>query len=323
MLTLFRYLVPISIRFMSFDGISLSAPAGRLPKLSLHSFLLLLFSKAILSIFPWYCSYPSSPILPMFRVTSPKSIQSFWGGMGFKKPNTATLGAFLRTWRRPENTRSHQFTHFVDIQTDPTKAIHLTRALSAEHVGPGASVFPVLTPSLIQSLTPQGSYLLSALLHDIVLLRKVDWTTDFDAFWDDQVYTHRTTYEEAYLGKHFSWYQRWIGTRKTTDASQEEKRILQTYLCQFEDLVKWAFRTEKVYSSLFRAKFKMQREVWDAEEREKILLGCAKAYTDFCEQVPAAYRTKAVKELHWHLTAMRHWVWDCPNAKRIYTRLLA
>jgi hypothetical protein len=66
----------------------------------------------------------------------------------------------------------------------------------------------------------------------------------------------------------------------------------------------------------------MQREVFDALEREKILAGCVVLVEEFKDEVPAEFARKATTDLEFHLSNLRHWVWDAPNAKMYFPRQL-
>ena len=179
---------------------------------------------------------------------------------------------------------------------------------------------PVATGDHYVTMTPPERHLYSAIEDDIKRLGSVDWTTDFDPFWADVVAAHRTQFDRLY-GQQSTWLSRVVFgdcAANTAAKTQAQARLL--YL---ESMLKWALEAEKVYSAIFYARFEMQREVFDAFEREKILGGCVDALEKFEQRVPAEFKRKATQDLLWHLNNMRHWVWDCPNAKQEYTRKLA
>ena len=166
------------------------------------------------------------------------------------------------------------------------------------------------------------SYLLSMIENDIERLMSVDWTVEFDAFWGDAVESHRRLYEQVYGGK-----GNVISATLLGDFSGPEhapvKAETQRRLRYLESALKWAEGTERVYTAISNERFTMQREVFNAFEREKILAGCVDAVDSFLATMPAEFKRKATQELEWHLNNVRHWAWDCPNAKMQFTRRLA
>eukprot|EP00758_Cryptobia_borreli_P010974 Tbor_TRINITY_DN5618_c1_g5::TRINITY_DN5618_c1_g5_i1::g.8468::m.8468 len=172
---------------------------------------------------------------------------------------------------------------------------------------------------IIDNMSPSELYLYSAIEEDIRRLRGVDWTYDFDLFWRDRLISHQTAAEVLYK-KRGGFMSLILGdSSRHTEGAFEVQKILN----QLQDIVKWAEETEKCYSAIANARFKMQREVFEAFEREKILTGCVEIVEDFRNRVPAEFSRKACTELDSHLAIMRHWVWDCPNAKMTYPRILA
>jgi len=176
----------------------------------------------------------------------------------------------------------------------------------------------VAVPAGVQ-LSKTEQYLLSAIEDDINRLMSIDWTFDFDPFWRDRVNQHGETFDIMYKpGRGFS---------KLIFGNYSENRqgraLLESKMNRLKATLEWAEETERCFSSIANARFHMQREVWDAFEREKILAGCVELVDDFKKKVPAEFYRKAVGELDNHLMVMRHWIWDCPNAKRTYPRRLA
>ncbi|KNH08026.1 succinate dehydrogenase subunit [Perkinsela sp. CCAP 1560/4] len=239
------------------------------------------------------------------RASPRLSIQSFWGGTGLSKSTFAERLRKLLFGKAP--LRSTCQTKVIDIQSDPNFALHVLQKISLESATKARDnrLDAHINRDFITKLSQNGSYFLSQIVHDIDKLRKVDWTVELDPFWRDQAANHRSLYSFLY------------------DAKSREAEVLNFALNYFENMVQCAFQTEAAYSRIFYAKFHMQRGVRDPIEREKILLGCAESFEKFKKTIAKEHATKAVKELHWQLMGIRHWVWDCPNAKRIYSRILA
>merc|ERR1712093_243943 len=101
------------------------------------------------------------------------------------------------------------------------------------------------------------------------------------------------------------------------------KAAAETKLNYLKSALKGAQESEKAYSAIANARFRMQREVFDAFEREKILAGCVVVCDDLAANVPSEFKRKATMDVEWHLNNMRHWVWDAPNAKQTFKRRLA
>jgi len=105
-------------------------------------------------------------------------------------------------------------------------------------------------------------------------------------------------------------------------ANEEAKVYVGSRLALLQSTLKWAKEAEQNYSAIVRARFYMQRNVFDALEREKILAGCVVLVEDFKKKVPAEFARKATADLEFHLNNLRHWVWDAPNAKMHFPRQL-
>eukprot|EP00759_Apiculatamorpha_spiralis_P040482 PhF_6_TR39040/c0_g1_i1/m.58426 len=222
----------------------------------------------------------------MFRKTIVPRIHTFYGGVGWTKKRP-----FLTSYFGQAALRSHSNTNFAEVDHPEVKS-------------------------------EQGKYLYSAIEYDLSQLGKVDWTSEFDSFWTDQVQGHQQLFNTVYTENATRLEKLFIGDLRSADHDAERK-VISKKLNELRSMLHWATETEKVFTAIYDTRFHMQREVWDAVERERMLLGCAEAYTNFCDQVPSVFQKKATKELLWHLMTMRHWVWDCPNAKRVYSRLLA
>ncbi|EPY36918.1 hypothetical protein AGDE_06677 [Angomonas deanei] len=104
---------------------------------------------------------------------------------------------------------------------------------------------------------------------------------------------------------------------------EAEKLYIEKKLNYLKSVLFWAARTERRFTTIVKARYTVQRTVWNALERERYLCACVEAVDSFAEKVPEEFREKAVGELELHLVNMRHWVYDCPNGKRTFTRRLA
>lgn len=169
------------------------------------------------------------------------------------------------------------------------------------------------------ALSNTETYLLSAIEDDITRMMAVDWTFDFDPFWRDRVQQHVDTFSILYQpGK---------GIAKMMFGNQQHnavgRNLIEPKLNRLKAILSCAEETERRFSAIANARFHMQREVFDGLEREKILAGCVDIVEEFKQIVPEDFKRKAVGELDNHLMNMRHWIWDCPNAKRTYPRRLA
>lgn len=161
-------------------------------------------------------------------------------------------------------------------------------------------------------------YLNSAIEDDIKRLMSVDWTYEFDPFWRDRVNSHANLYKIVYTPG-FNFAKHVFGH----SGNDKAKELIGRKLAKLQSTLKWAEETERRYTSIVNERFRMQREVFDAFEREKILAGCVELSEEFKEMVPSDFRRKAIGELENHLMNMKHWIWDCPNAKQTYGRRLA
>lgn len=185
--------------------------------------------------------------------------------------------------------------------------------------------------SAATALTEPEVYLHSALSDDTQRLLRVDWTTELDPFWRDRVESHAVLYDTLY-GDATAWGVRRLifgrAAASSTAAGAEgalspAQQEAQSKLAYLRSVLKWAEQCEACYSSIYKARFSMQRGVFCPIEREKILAGCVAMCNTFKAEVPAEFRRKATQDLEWHLGILRHWVWDCPNAKQHFPRELA
>jgi hypothetical protein len=204
----------------------------------------------------------------------------------------------------------------------PFNALNITQRLTQ---GKGTRGFQVATTPVkkfdgVGNLSEPEEYLLSALEDDTERLLSVDWTFDFDSFWADRVKSHDALYRTLYK-KEGSGLTKWIFGNATGNA--KAAALAEQKLNYLKSALKWAQESEKAYSAITNARFKMQREVFDAFEREKILAGCVVVCDELAAKVPAEFKRKSTMDVEFHLNNMRHWVWDAPNAKQTFKRRLA
>eukprot|EP01059_Diplonema_ambulator_P025767 TRINITY_DN42868_c0_g1_i1.p1 TRINITY_DN42868_c0_g1~~TRINITY_DN42868_c0_g1_i1.p1 ORF type:complete len:221 (+),score=57.24 TRINITY_DN42868_c0_g1_i1:68-730(+) len=168
--------------------------------------------------------------------------------------------------------------------------------------------------------TAGGRRLASSLQHDTERLLASDWTTDYSSFWVDQLEAHKLAYTNLYEGgvNPIAGFFTALSSFKP-----EEAAAIQRQINYFSSVVKWAEEAQDIYSEIFDQRFHMQRGVWDAIEREKILAGCTEMVVDYGNRVPAEFKRKATKDIEWHLWNLRHWVWDAPNTKAAFPRVMA
>ena len=177
---------------------------------------------------------------------------------------------------------------------------------------------PVNTKKVGRFSEPE-QYLISAVEDDAKRIMSVDWTVEFDPFWRDRLRSHEQLFNTLYKPG--------SGVRKmligSATGGEESKNQAEAALNRLRSILKWAEECERRYSLIAQARFKMQREVFDPFEREKILASCVEVCDEYKAKVPAEFRRKACSDLEWHLGNMRHWIWDCPNAKQHFPRQLA
>ena len=70
----------------------------------------------------------------------------------------------------------------------------------------------------------------------------------------------------------------------------EEKAAVLKKLRYFEAAFETANECQEIYSEIFDQRFRMQRSVWSAVEREKILAGCTEMCEAFAAKAPAEFR---------------------------------
>ncbi|EPY25945.1 hypothetical protein STCU_01147 [Strigomonas culicis] len=163
------------------------------------------------------------------------------------------------------------------------------------------------------------TYLLSAIENDTERLLNVSWGYDFDPFWHDRVESHNMLFKTIYENQ-YPIYRFIFGNCSDKEA---EMLYIQKKLNYLKSVLFWAARTERRYTSIAKARYEVQRNIFNALERERYLCACVEAVDSFREKVPEEFREKAMGELEVHLVNMRHWVFDCPNGKRTFTRRLA
>lgn len=162
-------------------------------------------------------------------------------------------------------------------------------------------------------------YLLSCIEDDTRRLLNLSWGYDFDPFWHDRVGSHSMLFKVIY-GNEYPVYKYIFGS---CSEKVEEKAYLEKKLNYLKSVLFWAARTERRFTTITKARYYVQRSVWNALERERYLCGCVEAVDSFREKVPEEFREKAMGELEVHLVNLRSWINDCPNGKRTFTRRLA
>ena len=224
------------------------------------------------------------------QATGARSIYSIWGTV-CHDPKATGGKSFIQQWQNESGTRAF--------------ALNNT---------------PVTTTTAANGnpLAPQEVYLLNAIEDDYKRIMSVDWTVEFDPFWADRVESHQKLFNTLYT--------RGSGLRRMMIGSypdSEGKLQAAIALNKLQACLKWATACETSYSKIIEERYVMQRQVYDPVQREKILAGCVEVCEEFKKDVPVEFKRKAVADLEWHLGNMRHWIWDCPNAKQTYPRQLA
>lgn len=222
--------------------------------------------------------------------TATRGVYSIWGSVVLEEP-IAQNKTWLERITSQSAYRSFSFLHFVE-QKAP-EGVKLTAA---------------------------ELYLYSAVVDDINRLNAIDWTFDFDPFWRDRVQSHVDLFEILYVPGRRGLMKMIFGNASD---NRDGRVLLERKINKLKATLQWAEETERRFSAIANARFTMQREVFEAIEREKILAQCVELVEEFKQKVPAEFSRKAVGELDNHLMNMRHWIWDCPNAKRTYPRRLA
>lgn len=236
------------------------------------------------------CSRGSASVAAAVMVGQSRSVYSIWGSVVLEEPMSQN-----KTWAE-RLTSQHEYRSFAN-----------------------QTIAEVPAPAGV-CLSATEQYLLSAIEDDTKRLMGVDWTFDFDPFWRDRVQQHVDTFAIIYTEGRNGIAKMIFGNGSS---NKDAKLVIERKLNVLKATIQWAEDTERVYSAIANARFHMQREVFDAFEREKILAGCVEIVEDFKKRVPVDFNRKAVGELDNHLMNMRHWIWDCPNAKRTYSRRLA
>ncbi|ESL09898.1 hypothetical protein TRSC58_02377 [Trypanosoma rangeli SC58] len=215
-----------------------------------------------------------------------RGIFTMWGSLPLEE--WATTESWLKRITNRSKYRSFEFCHVPEVE------VPLGVKLSAVEL-----------------------YLLSCVEDDTNRLLNISWTYDFDSFWKDRVNSHDLLYKVLYL-KQFPLYKFFFGDCSTNEAGRKHIEKKLNYL---KAVLHWAGMTERRYTAIVKARFTMQREIWNALERERYLMGCVEIVESFKKKVPEEFAAKAIAELETELSTMRHWVWDCPNAKRTYKQL--
>ncbi|RNF15729.1 succinate dehydrogenase subunit [Trypanosoma conorhini] len=215
-----------------------------------------------------------------------RGIFTVWGSIPLE--DWATKESWLKRITNLSKYRSFEFSHVPEVEAPPGLK------LSAVEL-----------------------YLLSCVEDDTKRLLNISWTYDFDSFWTDRVNSHDLLYKALYQ-RQFPIYRFFLGDCSSNEAG---RKYIEKKLNYLKAVLHWAAMTERRYTAIMKARFVVQREVWNALERERYLMGCVEIVESFKTKVPAEFAAKAIGELETELGTVRHWVWDCPNAKRTYKQL--
>lgn len=169
----------------------------------------------------------------------------------------------------------------------------------------------------IKKMSEPELFLYSAIINDTNRLGTVDWTYGFDGFWADRLASHEKTFETLYSSNPSGFFKFFLGNYST---NTEGKREVEKVLNSLRDMYKWAAETERCFTAIFNARFIMQREIYDALERERYMGGVLELCEDFHSRVPSEYKRKASLDLDWHMHNMKMWTADMPNLKRSFPR---
>lgn len=203
----------------------------------------------------------------------------------------------------------------VAVNADKPEATHRSFALNHS---PDTSLNTLGVSAV--ALTDPEAYLASAVEDDIRRLLAVDWTVEFDSFWRDRVRSHLMTFDTLYVPDRRPLRRFFLGNAVHNVQVRDAVKKRLNYL---ESILDVAEATEKHYSTVAKTRFLMQREVFDPLQREKLLARCYEAVDAFTASCPAEFQRKAKTELELHLSNLRHWTCDSPNAKMWFPRRLA
>jgi hypothetical protein len=172
----------------------------------------------------------------------------------------------------------------------------------------------------------QGQVMQSEIKADLDQLLHTDWTYNRNAYWPDVLASHDMAFGAIYEGKSAGLVGsigKMTGMLPNLSSKTDEKEEIAKQLSDLRTAVEWAEKTEAVYTTIFDQKFKLEREVWEPFEREKILAGLIQMYLEFIQTVPQEFKVKVKRELEYHLFALRRMVFDCPNVKRAFPTFMA
>ncbi|KAH9579782.1 hypothetical protein LSM04_001401 [Trypanosoma melophagium] len=217
---------------------------------------------------------------------SSRGIYTIWGSIPLEK--WASKESWLNRLTNQSQYRSFEFWHVPEVETP--EGVELSRV---------------------------EKYLLSCIEDDTNRLLNVSWTYDFDPFWRDRVNSHRILFSILYR-RQYPVYKFFFGDYSS---NEEGMKYIEKKLNYLLSVLHWATRTERRYTAIAKARYTVQRDVWNALERERYLEGCVEVVESFKRKVPAEFANKAIGELQNDLTNMRHWIWDCPNSKRTFPQL--
>eukprot|EP01012_Entosiphon_sulcatum_P068819 TRINITY_DN99256_c0_g1_i1.p1 TRINITY_DN99256_c0_g1~~TRINITY_DN99256_c0_g1_i1.p1 ORF type:complete len:227 (-),score=25.56 TRINITY_DN99256_c0_g1_i1:73-753(-) len=163
--------------------------------------------------------------------------------------------------------------------------------------------------------TTHGQSLYSLIKADLEQLRSTDWTYGFSGYWDDLVENHREEFTTLYEPSCRRFSKALVGDF-SEDVHATERNEIEKLLNELESTLELASRVEEVYTAIHDVRFKLEREVWDGFEREKLLAGLVDLVLRFQHDVPKEHRAKVKRELEAHVFSLRRNCPDIPNVKR-------
>lgn len=238
----------------------------------------------------------------------------------------ATLMATPAAPTAVQSSRRQIYTNFASIACEPwaKKESWIKRLFSQStyrsfefHHTPLHTAVPAEAGPL--SFSKVEAYLLSSIEDDTNRLLNLSWAYDFDPYWEDVVYSHTEMFKTLYKGAH-PFRRIFLGNHSN---KMKEMEYIEKKLNRLRDLYEWARVTERIYTSIYKTRYMMQRTIFNQLERERYLAGCVDLVEEVRKHVPAELEDKIMSELDVHLTNLRHWTNGCPVAKTTFTRRLA
>jgi hypothetical protein len=153
-----------------------------------------------------------------------------------------------------------------------------------------------------------------------------DWTYNFNPYWIDVARSHTAAFGVMYEGKYpgpVCGVAKLVGLIPDLSQSSTEKTCIEPLLKELQSTLEWAQKAEAVYTQIFDQRFKLEREVWEPYERERILAGLIQLYLDFIPTVPKQFHVKVKREIEYHIFSLRRMVYDAPNVKAQFPTLMA